>query len=325
MAVTWTPRVVVGQRVEPRVVAERTLDHQLLRRVDVALDDDLRFGRHLQVAGHGRRQPDRRATEEPGEEELVHRRGQRRRRGVHRGRIGPQHDGHRHALAPRRHGPPVRRTHLVPLPVHGQLAPTLYLDAVEADVPCSRRRIPGDHHREREVRAPITRPAHQVRQLSQVQILLPEHHRLAWSRTIAALRRHPGQLSQPREHGELPGDSLRRRGSQQVGDACSNGIQRGRLQGHGHAPVGAEQVDGHRMTAGSPPWEHGALEEQGRPTAGALHAPVGDLGDLAVDRYALPHAHQLARLVQRGDEVAQAVEAHRIPQWMAAMPPVRRR
>ena len=45
-------RVVVGQRVEAGVISERTFQHQVLRWIDVPLDDDLRFRGDRQIAGH---------------------------------------------------------------------------------------------------------------------------------------------------------------------------------------------------------------------------------------------------------------------------------
>src|SRR5207253_6867074 len=59
--------------------------------------------------------------QETREQELVDRGRERRRRRVDRGGIAAQRDRDRHPLAPRRHGAPVRRAHLVALPVHRQL------------------------------------------------------------------------------------------------------------------------------------------------------------------------------------------------------------
>ena len=73
-AVTCTCGIQIGQRVEAGVIAERALDHQRLGRIDVALDHELRLGRHLEVAGHRLRQLHRLAPQEAGEEELVDRR-----------------------------------------------------------------------------------------------------------------------------------------------------------------------------------------------------------------------------------------------------------
>src|SRR5256886_6816074 len=54
---------------------------------------------------------------ETREQELVDRGRERRRRRVDRGGIAAPRDRDRHPLAPRRHGAPVRRAHLVALPV----------------------------------------------------------------------------------------------------------------------------------------------------------------------------------------------------------------
>jgi len=42
-------RIVIRQRIEARVIAERSLEHELFPWVDVTLDDDFRFGRHFEV------------------------------------------------------------------------------------------------------------------------------------------------------------------------------------------------------------------------------------------------------------------------------------
>ncbi len=44
----------------------------------------------------------------------------------------------------------------------------------------------------------------------------------------------------------------------------------------------------------APPGRHGALEQQRRSPAFALHAPVGDLGDLQLDAHGPRDANQFA-------------------------------
>src|SRR5207253_5596532 len=82
--------------------------------------------------------------QETREQELVDRGRERRRRRVDRGGIAAQRDRDRHPLAPRRHGAPVRRAHLVALPVHRQLVRPEDLASVHPHVPDPGPRIPSD-------------------------------------------------------------------------------------------------------------------------------------------------------------------------------------
>ena len=123
------------------MVAERSLQHERLRGIDVSLEHDLRLGGHLEVAGDRLGQLHRLAAEEAGEEELVDRGRQRRRAGIDAGRIAAERDDDRHPLAFRGHLAPVRGADLVPLPVHGERVAAEHLDAVHADVADAARRI----------------------------------------------------------------------------------------------------------------------------------------------------------------------------------------
>ena len=68
--------------------------------------------------------------------------------------------------------------------------------------------------------------------------------------------------------------------------------------------------------------EQNVLEQERRPPAGALHAPVGDLGDLQAGSHRVGDASQLADPLDRGDEVAEVSEGHvRVPTCSAVTPP----
>ena len=121
-AVTCTRRIQIGEGVEPGVIAERPFRHQRLRGVDVPLDHELRFRRHLEIARHRLRQAHRRPPQKAREQELIDGGWQRRGRGVHRRRVGANGDAHGHRLPSLGHLAPVRRAHLVPLPVHREVA-----------------------------------------------------------------------------------------------------------------------------------------------------------------------------------------------------------
>jgi hypothetical protein len=64
-------RVEVGEGVIARVIAERAFSDERLRRINVTLDDELRFGGHLEVARHRFRQAHWRASEKSREQELI--------------------------------------------------------------------------------------------------------------------------------------------------------------------------------------------------------------------------------------------------------------
>ena len=84
--------VLVGERVVAGVVAEGALEAGLAL-LDVALEDDLGVGGHLEVDGRARRELDRLAAQEAGEHELADAGRQRRRRGVRDHRVGAEGDG----------------------------------------------------------------------------------------------------------------------------------------------------------------------------------------------------------------------------------------
>ena len=49
------------------------------------------------------------------------------------------------------------------------------------------------------------------------------------------------------------------------------------------------------------------LEQQRLAATWLLHHPVGDLAQLEIQRYGMADAHQLARLIELCDEIAQCV------------------
>jgi hypothetical protein len=92
-------RVVVRERVETGVVAEGPFENQRFRRIDVTLENDL-ASEAPQVAGDRLREVHRLSPQKSGEQELVDRGRQRRRRRIDAGRVAPEGDDDRHALAP---------------------------------------------------------------------------------------------------------------------------------------------------------------------------------------------------------------------------------
>jgi hypothetical protein len=142
------------------VVPERPLIGELVL-LDVALEDDLGIGRHLEVDGLRLHELDRLTAKEPGQHELVDVLGQRRACRVRGDRIEPERD--------RDLDPPVGRqivgaAVLVDLPVHRRRAWAELLHSIHADVARPRPRILRDDRRQRDERRRIVGPARLDRQ-----------------------------------------------------------------------------------------------------------------------------------------------------------------
>jgi hypothetical protein len=91
-------RKIIGERVQPGVIAERPFAPALAR-LNVAFEHDLRVGRHFEIDGPALHQLDAALAEDAGEHQLVepfrHRRGGR----VLQHRIGAQRDRNVEPLA----------------------------------------------------------------------------------------------------------------------------------------------------------------------------------------------------------------------------------
>ena len=92
MQVTWKHRIIIGQRIKTRVIAERPLAAQRLGWIDVAFDDDIRVRRHFDIDGDAFDQLDAFLAQEAGEEDLIDLRRQRRGGGVDHRRIAAEAD-----------------------------------------------------------------------------------------------------------------------------------------------------------------------------------------------------------------------------------------
>ena len=132
-------RKVFGERIEARVIAERALPPPLAR-LDVALEHDVRAGRHLEIDRHGLHELDPAPAQKAGQQQLVEPFGHRRGRGIRQDRLGAQRHGHLETLAQPLGDAMVLRAALVPLPVHAGRAAVEHLHAVACR--CSARRFP---------------------------------------------------------------------------------------------------------------------------------------------------------------------------------------
>ncbi len=97
---------------------------------------------------------------------------------------------------------------------------------------------------------------------------------------------------------------------QQVRDALADLVQPLDAKRERHASLGAEEIHRDGIRGCSARQQRWALEQQRRPASRGLHAPVRDLGDLLVHGGRDPDPDELARRVDRAQEVAQIIECH---------------
>src|SRR5438128_23730 len=72
----------------------------------------------------------------------------------------------------------------------------------------------------------------------------------------------------------------------------------------------------HGLRAAGSVLEQDMLEQQRRAAAGALHAAVGDLGDLEARAHGLGNADQLADAIDFLEELAEVIEGHGNPMFV---------
>ncbi len=294
-------RVVVGERVEPGVVAERPLAAPLVG-VDPPLEHELGAGRHLEVHGDAAHHLHRLAAHEPREQHLVDPRRQRHRRREHRRGIAAER--HRDLGAP---SLPARvledaRRVVVEVPVHPRGVAVVDLQAVHPAVAPAARRVLGDHVGEREEAAAVLGPALQDWECAEVHLvaLLDD---LVHRPVLDDLGEDAGDLGELRQRLDLVEQRGRRLRLEEEVEAIGPRLPRLDLERPHHPGDGAEQVDrhGHRRALD-------ALEQQRRPLL--LDDAVGDLGDLEDRRHLGADASELACLFQRLEVVAQVAERH---------------
>ena len=276
----------------------------------MALEHKLRFRGDLEVGSHGFDEPHGLPAQEPGEQVLVDRGGQRRRCGVDARGIAAQRDRHRHRLAPRRQLAPVGGAHLVALPVHRDLIAADRLDAIHPDVADARLRVTRDDARQRDVGTAVFGPADGNRELSQIHVRSPDHGLLTGGPPAAGLGGKLGDLGKLGEHRQLPEQRVGDFEIEEGRDALADFVQAADAERQGHAALGAEQVHRHGKTRRAAGGEGGVLEQQRGSAARGLHAAIGDFGDDAIDRNRLLDADQLAGRVDRADQGAEVIECH---------------
>ena len=135
------------------MVAERTLTAHLIR-ADVALEDDFRRGRHLDVDRLALDHLDRLVAQETSEDHLIDVARQRSRRRIRHDGVRADGHGRLDALAALRlHVAEVLRAVLVDVPVHARRLAVILLQAVHADIALTRLRVLREDERQRDERA----------------------------------------------------------------------------------------------------------------------------------------------------------------------------
>ena len=157
-------RVLVGERVEPGVVPERTFGPQLAQ-FHIALEHDLGLGRNFEIAGSALHHLDRATPQEPRHQHLVEIGRQRKNGREHGRRIRADRHRHVHALTHSlgREPPVMLRALLVRLPVHAGGPVVVYLHPVHAAVPLARVGVLRKDKRQRDEPPAVLRPALQDR------------------------------------------------------------------------------------------------------------------------------------------------------------------
>ena len=286
--------IAVLERIESRMVAERSLHRLLLGGINVPLDDEVAVVRHPQFVGQAAHQPHGPASQEPRQQVFVDAVGQRSRRRIGIDRIAAQTDAHGHPAPGTPPGFVVTRTGLVHVPVHARRLTVEKLHAVHAHIGDSRLGVDRMHHRQRHEAPAVARPALQYGQPTQIGLGSPPHGLLTGSAPPHPFRKPARRPSQQRQRPQLLAQRAfrSRRLAQQGADGGGNIAEPLHPQRQRHAPVGTEQVHQHGKLGSRP------FEQQGPATARRLGHAVGNLGHLQhrIDRRG--NAHQFSFAVE---------------------------
>jgi len=204
--------------------------------------------------------------------------------------------------------------HLVALPVHRQRVSAEDLDPVHPDIADAAGRVGGNHHRQRDVAPAVPRPGGEERNPVEIDCLTLEHDLLAGRPTAAGPGRKFGDFGQPGQHGQFAEQAFRHLEVEQLLNPAADVVELLAAQGQADPPHRAEEIDGDWMRARAAVLEKHLLEEKGGPPTGALHAAIGDLGDLQSRPDRLADPHQLTGLLDGGQEFPQVIYRHSDPE-----------
>ncbi len=210
---------------------------------------------------------------------------------------------------------------LVELPVHPGGPGVEDLHAVHADVADAALRIDGVDVGEGDEGAAVVRPAFQHRQRVQAG---PAGLGLV-DDFLAGAGADLGRLGVEEEveagADQVPalGERLGRLGLEQEGDLVDDVLEVLDAEGEVHPALGAEAVDEDGELRDGAVGEERLLDQERLAAARRFHLPVGEGGDLQVHLGGRGDAGQLARLLQRRDELAGRFVGHYftgVASWM---------
>ena len=271
----------------------------------MALDHDLRVGRHFQGDGLAVGQLDLGAAQQPGE--LIFGQAFRHRRhgGDDRPRIGADHHGGGDRVSGS--GCVGFRPAAMSQPAHQRGVPARHLHAIDADIgtvrPLGHDQRPGDQRRG------LSRPAGLDRQFCQIDIVALQHDFLTGG-AGNRLRLHRKHRLDHRQHGDGFAPAARRLGLTQKGELLAKDAQLVRFAPHAERNTldGAEQIDQHRHRRRRAVRPDRVFEQHSR---AALGQQAGlDLGHLQHGRDRGGDADQQPVLLKSLDKVSEAGESH---------------
>jgi len=222
----------------------------------------------------------------------------------------------------------MRGAHFVPLPVHRQRSWSEHLHPVHADIPNPTPGILRDHHRQRDIRAAVFRPARDDWQAREVDVIALENDLLARGLTTSRPRRKLADLQQPRQHGKFPHQSFRNFQIQHLGNAFPDLVEIAHAERQTHPLHRSEEIDRHRVLRPLAVVENDVFEVERLAAARLLHHAIRDLADLQARLNWLAYTRELSDAVDRGQKLRYGIQAHlvgtevtgRSPTWIAATP-----
>src|SRR6516165_1639548 len=149
------------------MIAERAFLPQWFAGSDITLDDDVRVGRHLEVAGFTLHQFDGFLAKVSRQEQFIEAVRQRCSGAEREYRVAPKKNRYRHAFTGFVIAPAMTRSHFLQLPMHSCCLRVINLHAVHTDVARVAIRVLRDDAGQSDEAAAIQRPAFLNRQIQE--------------------------------------------------------------------------------------------------------------------------------------------------------------
>ena len=185
--------IIIGERIKAGVITERSLAPQRLGWIDVAFDNDVRVGRHLDIHRDSLDQFDALFAQKTGKENFIDLVGQWRGRRIGHRRIAAQTDGEFQLAGFFFLMLKVARADFMQVPVHASRARIEDLHTIEADVARALNRVIRKNHRQSDEGSAVSRPASENRQNVQIGLAMDN---LLTNAFLYELRRNPGQFDE---------------------------------------------------------------------------------------------------------------------------------